>query len=474
MKKITLYFFSLALFTGSLLCRPSVVKAQFNDYTDSSNVFRMPVGYTRIGDENYFGLRLQPELTFGKLGFGLNIPVFFSLDDGSFRSEEYKSGTGWFRLIDFVRYGVKERDKFYVRLGSLYRSYLGYGILLNNYTNAASFERRKVGLEFDVRLFKLFGFEGAYSDFDGFNNLWAFRPYVRPLAKTNLPILKTLEIGYGVVTDHDESTFDFAGEPVSTQLVRDGMTSWSIDMGVTLINTKLLNLTAYGQYGRLTENGALADSVDRFLASLEPGTEVNTAIADGYQAGGGFNIGVEAKIRVIANLLNLDVRLERLWQDEHFLPQFFDQVYEVDKDAKIWLLANTPEVNSTYAVLSATILKKLIVSGGLRIPDVFNEENPALLQLTLRADDFIPKFIIRGSYVKGDLATLGEAFTLDERSQLAARLAYRITSFFVAGVDYRWTFAQTEQDSGQERYKATSYVMPYFGLNFPLFRNNDN
>lgn len=444
-------------------------QVQFGDFGDTTSNFRMPIGYARIGEENFVGLRLQPELAFGKLGFGIDLPLMFNLEDGSLRTEEYRNG--WFRLFRYVRYGIKERDPFYIRVGSLDRAYLGYGLLMNNYSNATSFERRKVGLTYDLRIAEIFGIEGTYSDFKDFNNIWAVRPYVRPLGKTDIPILNTLEIGFGLVTDHDKNTYDAEGDKIDTQYVKDGITGFSADMGVTIINTKMLNLMAYTQYAWLDKNDALNTAVDQLLAdSLAAGNPFTSGpIADGYDAGGGFNIGVQARVNLILDVLHLSARLERLWYDEHFAPQFFDAIYEIDKDAKIWQLANTASVNGTYGVLTATILNKFNISGGLQIPDNVTEETPALIQLALKADEVIPKVVLQGQYIKGDLANLADALKLDERSLLTARLAYKVKPYLVAGVDYRWTFARVEDSNGDKKFEATSYVMPYVGLNFPLF-----
>ena len=261
-KQIIIGLLFLALFNDNVLAQLPTA-----DFFDSTNVFRVPVGYVRVGDQNYFGLRLQPEIKIWKLGIGFNIPIFFSLDDGSFRSDEYQNGSGGFRLIDYVRFGQKEVDKFYIKMGTLNQEYLGFGYLMNNYTNAASFERRKVGLSYEVRFLKYFGIEGSYSDFRGTRNIWAFRPYVKPFEKMPIPILKTLEMGIGFVGDRDKEFYNAEGVPVETQFIKDGIRSWSADLGLTVVKNKLLNLRAYVQYARLGKVQALADSVGNLIAA---------------------------------------------------------------------------------------------------------------------------------------------------------------------------------------------------------------
>lgn len=475
--KYTIHKTHLFLILGFLYLLLGVgqeAKAQYTNFPDTTGQIRMPVGYVRVGDENLFGLRLQPELRLWKLGVGLDIPIFFSLDDGSFRNEEYRNGSGLFRLFRYIRWGRKEQDKVYFRIGSLDYNYLGFGYLMNNYTNAPSFERRKVGFDYDIRFRKIFGLEGTITDLSGFSNLWSFRPYIQPFVESNIPILKSLEIGFSYITDHDKNEFNASGARVDTRLVREGISAIGADLGLKLLESDFVTLNSFFQFGRLTRNQALADSLDAAAAlcdvidTLSPEFCAAAREAADYDAANGFSLGLEAKMKVILNVLNIDVRLERLFQDAHFQPQFFDAVYEIDKDAKIASLANTARVNGTYGALTATVLNKLTFIGGLRIPDQVSAEKPALVHLGLQADDFIPKVIFRAYYVKGDLDNLGDAFRLDERSLLTARAAYRITSYLVAGVDYRWTFAQFLNDDGGEAYKATRYIMPYFGFNYPL------
>lgn len=458
--------FSFLLTLGLLLTYHNPLKAQL----DSMNALSMPFGFLRVGDQNFVGTRIQPEFTFGRLGFGLDIPIFFNIETGELRKEEYQNGTAWFRFINYVRWGRKEIDPVFVRLGTLYRNYLGFGILMNNYTNATSFERRKVGITFDIRPMDLFGIEGTYSDFNGGNNLYAVRPYVRPLARTYLPILETLEFGVGFITDHDQNLFDSLGTVKSTRFVRDGMSALSVDAGITVINTDVVKLQGFTQYARLLKNDSLANFVNRAIAdSAALGRPLTGPIADGYKAAGGFSIGANLKLDVIFDILNVDIRLERLFYGQHFQPQFFDAVYEIDKDKKIQSLANTEAITGTYARLTATLVNKFRIIGGIQLPDKVTDRTPAFLQLALEATEAIPNVIMQASYVKGNLANMADAFTLDDRSLLTARLAYRIKPFMV-GVDYRWTYAKAVEN-GIERFEPRSFVMPFFGLYIPFGQN---
>ena len=94
------------------------------------------------------------------------------------------------------------------------------------------------------------------------------------------------------------------------------------------------------------------------------------------------------------------------------------------------------------------------------IPDDISDTSPALVRLHADMERLANKISLHGSYVKGNLATLKDAFKFDENSLAKVRFIYHINKFLMAGIDYYWAFALDENGA----YKATSYVSPYFGV----------
>jgi hypothetical protein len=94
------------------------------------------------------------------------------------------------------------------------------------------------------------------------------------------------------------------------------------------------------------------------------------------------------------------------------------------------------------------------------IPDAIGVESPAVIQLNASAERVADKFSLQGSYLKGNLANLSDAFKLDERSITKVRFIYHMNKFLAAGLDYYWAFTPAADGS----FKATRYVSPYFGL----------
>ncbi len=401
------------------------------------SMMTMPVGYTRIGDQNFISMRLQPELAFGKFGLGLDIPLLFNTDNGELRTEEYEHGVGPLRIVRYLRYGVKHKDPVYVRVGDLTGAYLGYGLIMYNYTNAVSFEQRKIGVNYDLNYDQRFGLEGIYSDFDGFN-IFGVRPYARPLKTSDIPVLKTTEIGVTYITDGDKNPRV------------QGVTEVGADIGVTVLETKMLQILPYIEYARILKNNDVDDSAD--VADL------------GYKAGQGLGLGVLFKFNFIADVFNMGMKVERRFYSDHFVPQYFDAVYEIDKDAKAYSLIGTEGVQGTYGEIYGNVINKVQIIGGINIPDKLKKTNGAFIHLGMYAPELIPRVVINGAYDKGYLDDLGDAFKLDERSLAHVLVAYKLYPFLLTGVDYKWTFARKE--SG--KVKATKYVTPFVGLQFQL------
>jgi len=457
MKKI-IFSFSLAAMT-----MVSAVKAQEGASQTYADVFSSDennsqlgavANLTQIGDETYVGLRIRPEIVIKKFGIGLDIPLIFNAQDGSFRTEEYLNGVGLARIIRYVRYGVKKKDPVYVRLGDITGTYLGFGGLVNNYSNSASFERRKIGLSWDILIKKKYGIEGFYSDIDFTSpNLFGLRPYAKPLVGViDVPIIKTTEVGFTFVQDKDntKSQYDEDGNATRSELLDKSVRAWGIDIGWDILKTKIINVKAFAQYSKLAENAVMKDTAKVLGLS--------------YGAGHGRSIGARANMSIGGDFLNLNARLERLWYSENYIPQFFDAIYEINKDQKLFSLITAEEQAGIYGTLTGTILSKIKLGGALLLPDNVSETSPAYIRFDAAATNLANKVSLTGTYMKGGITDMSDALKIDERSLANARLTYKVSKLMVAGVDYRWTF--TKKDDG--KIEAVNYVMPYFGLSMPL------
>jgi len=423
-------------------------------------------GYTNIGGESVIGFRLQPDLQIGKLGLGLDIPVQFSITDKKFRTEEFKDGVGLLRMIRFLSWGTKKQDDYYFKVGDLTGSFLGYGMLINNYSNSISVDKRKIGVDLDFCFGKMWGIEVLYSDVNVKSlNMLGIRPYIRPLGLTGIPIIKTFDIGVQYVTDRDRTGSMLAGDASSnhnTFIGASGVNAEAIDMGVTLLNMPMVRLQAFTSAARLERNKsanlakALHDSINGH-ASAEYIMDVQNYEKDG--AGYGLSAGLDFKFKFLGNVLRLDARAERLWYTNNFIPHFFDVSYEMNKDARIMEAVTSKAEKGYYAELGLMVLSKIMVSGGLLMPDDMGPNNPALLRLVLDGSQISKAIVLEGEYVKGGLTSFNDVITLDERSLVSVRAAYKLLNMFCVGVDYNWTWVNVGG-----KFKPSSYFAPYVGV----------
>jgi hypothetical protein len=420
------------------------------------------VTFTVIDDQYYAGMTLQPEFSIWKIGVGLNVPILFNIQDQTFRKEIYQDGVGLARMITYLRFGKQKQDPIYVRVGELNGIMIGFGGLVNNYTNSTSFEKRKVGLHYDVNFKGLIGLEGMYSDFDPTSsNLMVTRPYIRPLGFLSVPVVRTLEIGASFVKDRDQTAIPLSDSTFTSYNFTggDGISAFGIDAGINLVSIPFINIDAFFNYGRLDlATGGLQDSIDMITP------DAGSLLSDGYADGTGSSYGVNFRFNFIADVLKTDVRIERLSYTEHYLPQFFDFSYELNKDARIFATTVAEQKSGIYGSLTGHILQTIQLGGSLMIPDQISEETPAVVQVNANAERVADKFSLQGTYLKGNLADLADAFKLDERSITKVRFIYHMNKFLAVGLDYYWAFTPV----GDGSYKATKYVSPYFGLSIKL------
>lgn len=431
--------------------------------SEPKSTINASLGYTNIAGENFVGLTLAPEFNFGKVGLGLHVPILYNLNSNEVRTEIFEDGVGPARLIRYVRYGTQKRDPYYFRIGELDNIMMGFGGLVNNYSNTTSYEKRKLGLHFDVNYRGLGGIEGMYSDFDPSSlNLFAIRPYVRPLATTGIPVASTLEIGATYLTDKDQTKIPTSDSTSAKYLfTKPGISAFNIDAGITVLKIPFIQIDIFGGFTKLNVSSAPLTNAVASLATLPGASDVLT---DGFKNGQGFSAGVNFRFHFIADILSTDLRIERLSYKDHFLPQFFDTSYELNKDLRILTLASAEKQGGIYGSLTGHIIQKVKLGGSLMIPDDISVTSPALVRLHADVERLANKISLHGSYVKGNLATLKDAFKFDENSLAKVRFVYHMNKFLTAGVDYYWAFALDENGA----YKATSYVSPYFGVSIEL------
>jgi hypothetical protein len=375
----------------------------------SPNAIEGGLGVTWINGQSYTTLSLSPDLSFGKIGVGLNIELLF---DNS-NNFEFRD-TGWdnpFRMIRYLRYGQKY-DRFYGRIGSLDGSTLGNGMIMWYYSNTANYDLRKIGLIFDVD-FNLAGFESVISNF-GRPEIYGGRLYLRPIINTPFPVIKDLEFGGTYVTDVDPDTIKDTNDEIS---------EWGFDVSLPLFKTKLLYTKLYFDYAEIMDYG------------------------------NGKAVGVMVNVPGIMDLFDLSAKLEHRWIGEQFIPSYFNALYELQRtvynesgDNKQEILKDAPSGKGYFGQLAGTIIGKFHLMGSFqKISDV---PRSGLLHMEALMPDLVPNVRLRATYDKTNIETLGDINTLDIFSVVAAEVGYKIYPFVYLSLRYRWNFILNE-DTGR-------------------------
>ena len=206
----------------SLVCL--AVPPLFSQGGESSPGFSMGLGIgvqtfnDTVPPTTWQSLSLTPDISFGKLGIGLDITLDYNFSGGSGSSFQVRQADWWptgavtlqsvaaiyLPKIAYVRWGLKG-DPLFLKLGSFNDATLGDGFIMGDYNNTLFLPtERHFGLQADVDGalfdFPYVGIETVVGNLASLDVLGA-RLYARPLVETSLPMLNNLEIGFTAAVD---------------------------------------------------------------------------------------------------------------------------------------------------------------------------------------------------------------------------------------------------------------------------------
>lgn len=413
-----------------LLFSVPVVYGQSAPQTLNRGIFWGGVGFSRIDDQTYFTLMLRPEVTIGKVGIGLNIPLRFDTETGSLRDEDWQGSYSYLRVIRYARYGYK-RDPFYTRVGELDATRIGHGFIMNYYSNSMiNYDGRKVGLVLDIDA-GIAGFESMTSNL-GRAEIFGGRAFYRPLYESSTPILRHFAVGGSIVTDIDPDQF---------RATSDGVTIFGADIEVPVIKTPILQTLLYADYAKISGNGD------------------------------GKAVGIEVTAGRLLNLFHITAQFERRFLGERFLPNYFNAFYELDRfnvidDTTIVrkkdLLAGQQKARGFFGLLYGDVLGLMQLTGTFEKLDAV--PNSGILHAEAVLPNTIPGFSARAIYDRTGIGSFSDAFKLDNRSIARLGLGYKLNAFTVLYLDYIWTY-KIEADgrrTTQRRFEPqVTFVYPF-------------
>ena len=329
------------------------------------------IGSVTIDGKIYNQISMRPEFEFGKFGLGLDL-YFYIDDEGSFydKSWDFSDGKALETLLDkvyYLRYN-QPSDRLYFRIGGMPSVTLGYGILVNNYSNTVEYPNvRRLGL--DLRLNSSSGISSQIivSDLKRTPGMLALRTSFPVASRLNIGIFAISDIDMSKgLTDSDDDGYpdyfdDFPNDEEAyneAEVIADG-NGWNEDGGLCS------NLIESGQYvtyedcysDLLSENhnSFSEDAIDKENVSAIGmdlslrltkkvsiysqfaqmiGDELLVSGGDGSEYNGNLGWGaipVGLKFGFGPDKFRVSTNLEYRMNSRHFMYSFWDQTYELNR-----------------------------------------------------------------------------------------------------------------------------------------------
>ncbi|MGQ9798915.1 MAG: hypothetical protein ACUVRG_06430 [Ignavibacterium sp.] len=411
-------------------------------------------GLIWIDGQPHYRISFRPEVSFSNFGVGLDLNLDFN-SQGKLRSENFNEFTDYLSIIRYVRYGYKN-DPVYLKLGALDYYTLGHGTVINNYNNSPTFDARRIGLVADID-FGNFGFESIYGNFAQ-AGVFGIRGFIRPLKFTEaaeIPVIGNLEVGATYATDFDKNSTVLSGyydsqkgEFVKTE-DKGALTIYGFDLGLPIVKSAFTTLLVYFDYNKISNFGS------------------------------GIASGVKLDLNGLG-LVELSAKLERRFNQDKYIPSYFNSFYEIERfkldtlnnnfSSKARVLQNVGnDLNGFYGDLLVRVLGLFDIYGAYQRLD----KDPKSGILNLRTD-VSPKdgsIVLRAGYDKVNIQDEKDLFKLDDRSYLFTEFGYKPFPYMIVSIVYNWTFAP-ERDSNDKivGYKPQKRIEPrvYFVVPFNL------
>ncbi len=443
-------------------------------------------GAVTIDGKTYTQFALRPEFSIGKLGVVLDLTVYID-ENGNIREENWNDFADIFEKMYYVRWAQKG-DPFYLKIGAVENYTMGYGLLMNNYSNVIEYPTViRPGIELGIQ-----------------KGRWYFETMLNNVKEVGTPgglvaanvVYHTpfkLELGLGTVVDVNQyaglSDNDEDGVP---DMLDDfpGDKKYSVDSdgdgipdvldpdrdGDGYTDNDPLNNNDYDfdEANLKPEPFNIKDNTETLiswvfnLAYPLVKSKALTVIPYAEIAGfGGYGYGFSAP-GVMGNVAFLKYKAEFRKTNSRFIPGYFNQTYELDRIAMVQdstgnltpvtkeeMLDNVKDGMSGYLVGAGFNLFKL-VDFYAEYQDMSQKErnfNSLQAQATLNTA-FLPKIKQATAYY--NQYNVDKLFSPSDGTVLGYRLMYELT----AGAYLMFDFRQTYRDlNGDGKYKGGSEII---------------
>jgi hypothetical protein len=309
--------------------------------------------------DSYTKLGIQPDLSFGKFGMGLDLSVRVKLAFSQTSNIEFykpdwiPSQVSLQSILDlylpkimYVRYGKRGADPLYAKLGSIDDLTLGNGFIVGNYANTNFLPTKRLfgasaGLDGALFQFPIVGVEGIAGNLAQLDVVGG-RAYVRPLAIFEIPILSSLQVGATMATDTNPELYATTKTGVAQPMV------YGADFALPIFGGDIASLAAFGD------------------AAFQPNSRSGYMVGFGGRLIGLFTYG--AQLRILS---------------PGFIPAYFDANYDIYRAVKARILAAAPSAGANgvlgwYAAIGTNLLDgKVMLNASLDGPFAANPATPS-------------------------------------------------------------------------------------------------
>ena len=480
------------------------------------------IGSVTLDGVLYNQLALRPEINIGKVGIGLDLVVYMD-NEGNMRNDEWDIENDPGLLLDkilFIRYG-KKTDPVWIKYGSIEGLTLGYGGLMNNYSNMMEYPSvRRVGVNtgFNIgpvggELFlsnikdmsrggTITGLRAAYTvsddlplsiginfitDANMFSGLKDKDEDSYPDVFDDFPDDSTLwndtdgdgwpDPGHGdnvldslididadgdniIDAEENISDIDLKATPFSLKDNTAVTTGLSFDIGYPVLRSDAISLMIYAEYNTL-KFPAVSTSDSVFIRKERSGSGISVP-------------GIRSTLFGILNL-SLEYRII----NGSYIPQFFDQAYDLNRVVTSTVdnqtIIRTKDMSIFEDYNDSTSSSGLFGSAGLNL---FNLVDFSASYANMKADttelksftsflnlntDNIPKISSAMAYYQRN--NDDNPFDFENPSENTI-MGYRVGYEMSKGVSLIWDFRQFYRDDGTGKLEPIKQTTIETSFNF--------
>jgi hypothetical protein len=114
--------------------------------SDEKTVGSVIIGGVTIDGKNYQQMGMRFDIPIGKLGIGVDIQLLID-EKGKIREEDWDEFEDYLDKVYYLRW-ARKGDPFYIKVGGLDYTYLGYNILVDGYSNMIEYPAyKRIGME---------------------------------------------------------------------------------------------------------------------------------------------------------------------------------------------------------------------------------------------------------------------------------------------------------------------------------------